>query len=372
MKITMFDAGNGDCILIQSSSSNILIDGGTAGSFDNWYEEIKKLGCIDALFITHIDSDHTNGIIKLLEKNKTDENPIEIKKIYFNGIEQLFSDEFGSLVECSELDDKFDSINACFEEVTERENIGFDHGTSLSYILSDTDNVNSTIIHDKTFDEPIKIGDFSIKVISPTVSHMNELKESWKEILIERKIKKKILTKNHTIAFETYINSLNENISEASEIADEIYSTIDEYANSEYKPDSSLANLTSLSFLIECEGRTFLMLGDVHIETVCEWMNGKELSVDALKVSHHGSKSNLNKEFLKLLDCNKYLISTNGKIYKHPNLETLSRIAKFSKKAETTIFINNNINHITEEVVDMFNKYKNKTIIKMGRKEVNL
>lgn len=372
MKITMFDAGNGDCILIQSSSTNILIDGGTADSFDNWYKEIKKLGCIDALFITHIDSDHTNGIIKLLEKNKVDKNPIEIKKIYFNGIEQLFSDEFGSLIECSESDDKFDSINACFEEVTGRENVGFNEGTSLSYILNDINNVNSTVIHNKTFEEPIIIGDFSIEIISPTISHLNQLKELWKEILIERQVKKKILTKSHTNAFETYVNNLNKEISEAFEVTDDSYSTIDEYANSEYKQDSSLANSTSLSFLITCHSKTFLMLGDIHIETVFEWMNGDELVIDALKVSHHGSKSNLNKEFLELINCNKYLISTNGKIYKHPDLETLSRIAKFSKKAETTIFLNNNISHITEEVVDMFNSYKNKTKIMMGEKEINL
>ena len=29
MKITMFDAGKGDCILIQSENTNILIDGGS-------------------------------------------------------------------------------------------------------------------------------------------------------------------------------------------------------------------------------------------------------------------------------------------------------------------------------------------------------
>ena len=67
MKIRMFNAGNGDCILIQSPTTNILIDGGTAGSFSNWNDHVKQLGRIDALFITHIDSDHTNGIIKLLE-----------------------------------------------------------------------------------------------------------------------------------------------------------------------------------------------------------------------------------------------------------------------------------------------------------------
>lgn len=370
MKIRMFNAGNGDCILIQSPTTNILIDGGTAGSFSNWYEHVKQLGRIDALFITHIDSDHTNGIIKLLEMNKDDS--LEIKSIYFNGIKQLFSDEFGNLVEDSEMNDKFDSITAGFEEVTETENIGFDHGTSLSYILNDMDNTNSSVMHNQISGNPIKIGDFYIEIISPSIEHLNKLKESWKEVLLERQVKKRILTKNHLNAFETYVNSLNKEISKASKVSADSYFDIEEYADSEYEPDLSLANATSLALLIKSSDKSFLMLGDAHIETVIDWMKENELFVDALKVSHHGSKSNLNKEFLGLLNCNKYLISTNGNIYGHPDFETLSRIAKYSKKLETTIFINNNIQHITQEKVDMFKDYKNKTLIKMGEEEITL
>ncbi|MDY0051139.1 MAG: MBL fold metallo-hydrolase [Aliarcobacter sp.] len=372
MKITMFDAGNGDCILIQSPTTNILVDGGTADSFNNWYDEIKDIGILDALFITHIDSDHTNGIIKLLEKNKAVEKPIEIKKIYFNGIEQLFSKEFGFIETSSESDEIYDSLNASFEEITQREEIGFNEGTSLSYILKDIENINLNFIHNKTFDKAIEIGDFSIEIISPPIFHIEKLKESWMDRITERNIDKKVLTKKHSNAFETYVDSLNKQLNKTIDVTNEIYSTIEEYADSEYEQDSSLSNATSFSCLFKCSEKSFLMLGDAHIETIVEWMNNETLSVDAIKVSHHGSKFNINKDFLDLLDCNKYLISTNGKKHKHPDLETLSRIAKFSKKDVTNIFINNKIEHITDEILEMFMNYKKGIPIHMGKKEINL
>ncbi len=372
MKITMFDGGNGDCILIQSLNTNILIDGGTADSFDNWYSQIEHIGTIHALFITHIDNDHTNGIIKFLEKNKSENSSIQINQIYFNGIGQLFKDEYGSLIESNGREPKIDSIRACFEKVSGKKQVGFSEGTSLSFILKDEENVNSELIHRDCQEKSFMIGDFNIEIISPSLSSLSKLKESWEKILRERGIKKKILSKKHADAFETYTNSLNTQLIGTFNISKRIYSTIDEYALSEYERDLSPANETSLSFLIKNEDKTFLMLGDAHIETIIDWMNNKTLSINALKVSHHGSKFNIKKEFLELLDCNQYLISTNGKSHNHPDLEALSRIAKFSQKEKTKIFINNEIENITDEIVDMFKTYEKSTEIIMNEKVINL
>ncbi|MCG3658056.1 ComEC/Rec2 family competence protein [Aliarcobacter butzleri] len=372
MKITMFDAGNGDCILIQSPNTNILIDGGTADSFDNWYLQIKDIGTIHALFITHIDNDHTNGIIKFLEKNKLEETPIQINNIYFNGIEQLFKEEYGSLIESNTREPKIDSIKACFENISGKKQIGFSEGTSLSYLLKDYDNVNSELIHKESEEKSFKIGDINIEIISPSLSSLTKLKDAWKRILSQRSVTKKILSKKHADAFETYTNSLNSQLTGTFNISKKKNSTIDEYALSEYERDSSLANETSLSFLIKCEDKAFLMLGDAHIETILDWMNNETLSINALKVSHHGSKFNIKKEFLELLDCNQYLISTNGKSHNHPDLEALSQIAKFSQKEETKIFINNKIENITDEIVDMFKTYEKSTEIIMNEKVLNL
>lgn len=70
------------------------------------------------------------------------------------------------------------------------------------------------------------------------------------------------------------------------------------------------------------------------------------ITVDAVKIAHHGSKNNTSLSLLERINCNKYFISTNGKKHSHPDLETLARIAIINKDNETNIYINYEIEHI--------------------------
>lgn len=74
LQVIMMDVGQGECILIRSPDGvNILIDGGSLS-----LSEVKKyriepclkaLGIryIDTVFLSHLDADHSNGIISLLD-----------------------------------------------------------------------------------------------------------------------------------------------------------------------------------------------------------------------------------------------------------------------------------------------------------------
>ncbi|MGH3992955.1 MAG: hypothetical protein ACRDSN_10895, partial [Pseudonocardiaceae bacterium] len=50
------------------------------------------------------------------------------------------------------------------------------------------------------------------------------------------------------------------------------------------------------------------------------------VTVDAVKLPHHGSKFNLSPAVLDLVDCGRYLFSTNGDIFHHPEPVAISRI----------------------------------------------
>ena len=67
------------------------------------------------------------------------------------------------------------------------------------------------------------------------------------------------------------------------------------------------------------------------IRRLCKDRGLQRLSLDAVKVAHHGSKHNTNKELLESLESPSYLISTNGDQFKHPDKECLARIIKFGK-----------------------------------------
>jgi beta-lactamase superfamily II metal-dependent hydrolase len=65
------------------------------------------------------------------------------------------------------------------------------------------------------------------------------------------------------------------------------------------------------------------------------------LRVDAFKLSHHGSRANITEELLRLIDCDTFLVSTNGDRFGHPDPETIDLIAANSGRTnQPTIWFN--------------------------------
>ncbi len=80
LNVSFIDVGKGDCILMQSGNTNVFIDTGyedTAGNVLS-YLRSRKVGRVDAMIITHYDSDHIGGIRPIGED-------IDIGTIYLPG-----------------------------------------------------------------------------------------------------------------------------------------------------------------------------------------------------------------------------------------------------------------------------------------------
>ena len=52
------------------------------------------------------------------------------------------------------------------------------------------------------------------------------------------------------------------------------------------------------------------------------------LALAAFKLAHHGSQNNTSVELLELLDCSRYLVSSNGAHFCHPDRQAVARIVK--------------------------------------------
>ena len=87
LDVYMLDVGQGDCMVIRNDNKNVyIIDGGSSS--------VKKVGeyriipClkwmgvneIEAVFITHPDSDHMNGLIELLAEQRKE--ALTVKRVY--------------------------------------------------------------------------------------------------------------------------------------------------------------------------------------------------------------------------------------------------------------------------------------------------
>jgi hypothetical protein len=103
-------------------------------------------------------------------------------------------------------------------------------------------------------------------------------------------------------------------------------------AGSRFTSDRAVANSTSIVVLAELDGKRALLTGDAWAPVVESGIRrllrerGLDvLELDVLKVAHHGSRNNTSTSLLETLRCSRFLLSSSGAIFHHPDRETVAR-----------------------------------------------
>ena len=109
--------------------------------------------------------------------------------------------------------------------------------------------------------------------------------------------------------------------------------------------DPSVANGSSIMFLAEYHEKSLLLVGDGHapdiakaLEHIRQDRNLDVVPLEAFKLPHHASANNVNQAVLDLIDCERYLISTDGSNHRHPDHLALLRILKYSRRRPNLMF----------------------------------
>src|SRR5262249_1153952 len=104
---------------------------------------------------------------------------------------------------------------------------------------------------------------------------------------------------------------------------------------------------SSISFVLEYEGVALLLTGDAHarslassLERLAKQRAVAKLPFDAVKLPHHGSMSNISEAWLQWIDCQRWLISTNGAVFDHPDVATAQLIARHYQNQRPTLLCN--------------------------------
>lgn len=88
MSLTILDVGQGDSIVLRSGTYSFLVDGGSSskkqvGTYRILpYLKSQGVQNLDGIIITHMDEDHMNGILELLEKVEKRESAIRIQQLF--------------------------------------------------------------------------------------------------------------------------------------------------------------------------------------------------------------------------------------------------------------------------------------------------
>ena len=311
MEIKFLQAFNGDFIwislLASGSQKNIIIDGGVGDTYKsslnvkgNLFEVIERIRnngqFIDLLILTHFDDDHIGGILRWLNKDKTAFRII--KKVWFNSGKEIAKkfdiDENKDLdIEIVEESDDF--------QTSPKQGIKFEN------YLKDNNLWEGTIVHQGlNYD----LFGLKFKILSPNNAKLERLLSLYKK-------QDDYFTSGSKYDFKT---TLNDFISQENE------------SNFIFKEDVGVANGSSIAFIMEYGNKNFLFLADAHPLVIIDGLKKlgysevNQLSAELVKISHHGSMYNTNKELLKIVKSDNYLISSNASKHGLPNKRTISRI----------------------------------------------
>lgn len=314
--VNMLPARQGDCLWIEygegEHTHRVIIDGGTPGTYPRLLALLETLPVqrrqIDLLVVTHIDSDHIGGVLSLLSKAP---GSLVVEDIWFNGWRHLPGsgfEEFGP-VQGEKLTSQLDKDELPWNEAFERKAV----------VIPETGDLPEMVLP----------GGLKCTLLSPNTKELEKLRPVWE---IECK-------KAGLVPGQPPVPS--HPVPPGFEIMGPV--NIDQLAQSAYSGDDSSANGSSIAFLAEYDDRRILFAGDAHAEVLQTGIQrlvpaGGRLRLDAFKIPHHGSKFNLSRELLSRLDCRRYLFSTDGTQFRHPDHQAVARVIRFGGDHPELVF----------------------------------
>lgn len=323
IRIELLPAAFGDCILIEYGDANaphrILIDAGLAKTFDELRPRLEAIGNgkpvdLELLVVTHIDRDHICGILPLLKHKPALITP---KDVWFNGRQHLENDALGAkdgealgkLLVAQKL-----PWNAAFGDKAKKAVVVQDQGALPETRLA---------------------GGAVITLLSPYPKQLEALAKEWDDTLGNWDDEPAAVDVGHPAVVDDILGKRP--ALKTISVAD-----IDTFVDERFSEDKTKPNGSSIAFLFSFEGKTILFGADAHPSALLKSLErlspGKKVTLDAFKLSHHGSMNNLSPDLLEKVDCPRFLFSTNGDSFGHPHPETVARLAKAPPRGKTLCF----------------------------------
>ena len=302
-RIDMLPAREGDCLWIEygdpARPRRILIDGGRQSAYATLKQRFAALAPdqreFELLILSHVDADHIEGLLKLVADPDL---PVSFKDVWFNGRKHLDRlQDFGA-GQGEKLTDGIAargwSWNAAFD--------------GRSVVIPD-----DGVLPDKDLTDGMRL-----KLLSPTWQKLEKLRPVWDDELEKADMSPRARAPDtDPPGLESFGALTVEEVEDA--------------AASRFKADDSAANGSSICVLAEFDGRRAVLTGDAHAEIVAASLaklrsaDGSAISIDAYKLSHHGSRGTHSVELMQQVRCRRFLVSSDGSRHKHPHVESIAR-----------------------------------------------
>lgn len=285
MKLGFIPIKYGDCITIEwidSSGCNHLgiLDGGSVSSYKDYLRRIlQSLSIpIDFWVISHAHRDHIGGVMRYLENIHVG-YPLPKCKCWITNFELE-----ETRVDCFSVD------GSCAESIIQ--------GQKVASYLSQIEKCG--IINNLHAGLKIPFDNLMLTIVtSPKVNDQYEMEEDT------------VASSTSGADYNVPLSGFNLNV---------------------FEEDANLTNASSISVIIESEGKRLLWLSDsqpsLYVPSLekLKKEDNDSLTFDIASVAHHGSCGNTNLDYLNIIHCNRFLVTANAEnTHNLPNKETLSR-----------------------------------------------
>lgn len=328
MRVEMLPALHGDCLLVEYGDARrtrrLLIDGGPIGAYGALDQRLAQLPAgnrrFELMVLSHVDTDHIDGLVRLFANPRP--WPFVVGDVWFNGwrhLEQAHGllggrqGEYFSALLARRLDD------GCWN--------GAFGGKAV--VVEDAGPL------------PVRelAGGMRLTLLSPTPQKLDKMRDAWRKDIAGAfepgdldAAWQQLATQKRYLPGQGLLGSTPE---------------LDRLLQKQSKPDNAAANGSSIAFLAECGGKSCLFLADAHPDVICASLGRllvarglDRLAVDAVKLAHHGSKGNTTDALMALIDSPRFLFSSNGAQFGHPDREAVQRVIARSAHASPTLFFN--------------------------------
>lgn len=318
--LEMMPAQYGDALWIEYGDPDrphvVAIDGGPQSDRSPLVSRLRERADghrkqhLELLIVTHIDADHINGTLAALQ---TLPAGVTIGDVWFNGFKHLVApDQLGP--ETGEL------LARHLQKSGLPWNETFEGGAVLVPDGGDLPEVELD-------------GGLRLTLLSPNRDKLAKLHKVWKSVVKKAGVAADRLGDIPLPEQETETEVVEDLLGRSDKWPPDVNALSTKNA----QVDRAEANGSSIGVLAEYEEsektRAVLLGADCHspilegaLDRLLAARGIERLELDAFKLPHHGSHHNLRNQLLEKLRCSRYLISTNGDRFSHPDHEALARV----------------------------------------------
>ena len=325
----------GDALILHSGTAKsprlTVIDGGPSGVYNDALrprlEELRaerRLGDrtpldIELLMVSHIDDDHVAGVLELADKlNERRESgqplPWRIRRAWHNSFDDILDNDdlqVASTVSVMSPASLGDFLGREGSLVLTSVKQGRELRKRLEAFGLDGNPPFKGLVLAGGSAKTVTVGDLRLTVVGPRKAELKALQAKWNTEIAP--ILKKERSRERLAEIAAYV-------------------------------DKSVHNLSSIVVLVASQGKRILLTGDGRGDHTLEGLKAAKLltkgklKVDVLKLPHHGSSRNVDKDYFETIVAKHYVVSADGK-YDNPDVETLEMISAARRDDGFTIHL---------------------------------